>query len=202
MAADLQLTPQQQRLAEDHLHIVRQAIHAEIIVNETIFGFEYDDIYQEGCVWLCKAAACFQPEMDVKFATFARKVVSNGLRTYCRLMCSKQKRLITLPSTSDPDDSILAMDQFPSEDRWHEVLAQMDCEIMLERLKQQYTGSIRLGIDAIRWKAQGYTGTQIAAMYGVKPNMVGACISRAAKKLKHNSMFTSWMEELVAKNNI
>ena len=178
---------------------MRQAIHSEIIVNETIFGFEYDDLYQEGCIWLCKAAACFDSQKDVQFSTFAHKVITNGLRTYCRLMCNKQKRLVTIPSMSDPDEPGLAMDQFSGEDIWEDLLAQMDTEIMLDRLKQQYKGTVRLGIEALQWKVQGYSGTQIAEMYGVKPNLVGAWISRAAKKLKDNHLFHLWMEELVAK---
>ena len=77
-------------LSNGRLTVVHQAIREYIVVNETIFGFGYEDLYQEGCIWLCKAAATFQEEKGVKFETYAFKVVANGLRTYCRLMCSKQ----------------------------------------------------------------------------------------------------------------
>ncbi len=185
---------------ETHLHIVKQVIHSEIIVNESIYGFEYDDLYQEGCIWLCKAAATFQPEKEVQFSAYARKVVTNGLRTYCRLMCNKQKRLVSLPSTSGPEDSTLSLDQFAAEDSWESILSQMDASFLLGRLKSQYQGTIRLGIEALEWKALGYTGTQIAAMYGVKPNLVGAWISRAVSHLKKNTLFLSWAEQFVAKS--
>ena len=71
-------------LSNGRLTVVHQAIREYIVVNETIFGFGYEDLYQEGCIWLCKAAATFQEEKGVKFETYAFKVVANGLRTYCR----------------------------------------------------------------------------------------------------------------------
>ena len=38
------LNDSQRRLAEQHLNIVSRVICRYIIVNETLFGFEYDDI--------------------------------------------------------------------------------------------------------------------------------------------------------------
>ena len=85
------LNEKQRQLIEDcvidgRLMVVHRAIREHIVVNETIFGFSYDDLYQEGCLWLCKAAATFQKDQAVKFETYAFKVIVNGLRTYCRLM--------------------------------------------------------------------------------------------------------------------
>lgn len=91
---NLTLNSRQQRLAEENLSVVRHAIHKNIIVNDSLYGFEYDDLYQEGCIWLCKAAISFDETRNIKFATYAEKVVANGLRTYCRLMCGKQKPAI------------------------------------------------------------------------------------------------------------
>ena len=42
----------------------------------------------------------------------------------------------------------------------------------------------RLGVEALELKIAGYSGTDIAKLYGVQPNHVGAWISRAAQKLK------------------
>lgn len=143
------LNKAEQQMVEEHLFVVQQAIHKEIIVNENIFGFEYDDLFQEGCIWLCKAAVRYRPEKEAQFSTFARKVVSNGLKTYCRLMCCKQKRMLSIPSHSDPEYGIPAMDQFESEESWDDILGAIDTAILLDRLKKQYSGTIRLGIEAI-----------------------------------------------------
>lgn len=70
---NLTLNSRQQRLAEENLSVVRHAIHKNIIVNDSLYGFEYDDLYQEGCIWLCKAAISFDETRNIKFATYAER---------------------------------------------------------------------------------------------------------------------------------
>ena len=196
MGGRIVLNDSQRRLAEQNLQVVPKAIHRHIIVNETLFGFEYDDIYQEGCIWLCKAAASFRPELRVPFDAYAEKVVANGLRTYCRLMYGRQKRSRCIPLDADSNIARLFLEQTPSP-AYHqeeEMLAQMDAARLLHHMKREYSGTARLGIEAIELKLKGYSGKEIAAMYGVKPNLVGAWISRAKQKLRKNQVFILWME--------
>lgn len=193
------LTDTQRRLVEDHLYVVHQVIHDRIVVNEQLYGFEYDDLFQDGCIWLCKAAVHYRPEKAVQFSTFAKKVITNGLKTYCRLMFNKQKRLVSLPNYADPSEQILSMDQFSSGPDRDQFESELDVFLLLQNLKRQYTGTTRWGIEAIEWKIKGYTGVQIAAMYGVKPNHVGAWISRAVRKIARNRMFILWMDQYRSK---
>ena len=189
------LNDDQRQLAETHLHVVKQVIHNIIVVNEQIYGFEYDDLYQEGCLWLCKAAVHYQPEKNIQFSTFAKKVVANGLKTYCRLMHNKQKHLVMLPNYFDPVENTPAIDQFTSGMDWDQIEAELDVFLLLQRLKEQYSGTTRWGVEAIEWKLKGYTGVQIATMYGAKPNHIGAWISRAVRKIAGNRMFILWMDQ-------
>ena len=87
--------------------MVKLAIHKNIIVNDSLYGFEYDDLYQEGCIWLCKAAVSFDETRNIKFSTYAERIVINGLRTYCRLMCGKQKHHIVIPIQKEQDLSLI-----------------------------------------------------------------------------------------------
>ena len=57
-------------------------------------------------------------------------------------------------------------------------------EQVLEYGKRAYSGVAKLGVEALELKIAGYSGTDIAELYGVKPNHVGAWITRAAQKLK------------------
>ena len=202
------LSEEQRRLIENchitdgRLMVVHRAIREHIVVNETIFGFSYDDLYQEGCFWLCKAAATFLADKGVKFETYAFKVIVNGLRTYCRLMCSKQKRQCTLPLYSDEEDGALSLEQLSTpENPTEELIAEMDALGLLHSMKRKYTGTVKLGIEAIEWKVKGFTGKEIADMYGVKPNLVGAWISRAASRLKENPEFMRFFEDGVEKQS-
>lgn len=183
------LNDEQRQLVENNLNVVHQSIHKEIIVNETIYGFSYEDLYQEGCIWLCKAAQAFQKDKGVKFATFASKVVVNGLRTYCRLMCSKQKRQRTVPVHQDEKKKQFALEYLLADDCFENLISEIDTMQLLHKVKQQYSGTAKLGIEAIEWKLKGFSGKEIADMYGVKPNLVGAWISRASSKLRGNPDF-------------
>lgn len=135
---------------------------------------------------------------NIKFATYAEKVVTNGLRTYCRLMCGKQKHHISLPVQSESEEDGLSMEQLSSaDDTLDKLLEEQDICMLLQNCKRQYTGTARLGIEAIEWKVKGLSGAEIAKMYGVKPNLVGAWISRAAGRLKQNRDFMQYFDRSV-----
>ena len=192
------LSEHQRATVEKHLNIIGAVIRNHITVNESMFGFSYDDLFQEGCIWLCKAAMTFDENKDVKFETYAYKVVSNGLRTYCRIMNGKQKCIITVPlHTEEP--GAFAMDQIADEDNYERQISEIDTFALLDKMKRQYTGTAKLGIEAIEWKVKGLSGREIAAMYGVKPNLVGAWISRASAKLRENEEFMSYLGKNVEK---
>lgn len=184
------LSAEQRNMVENNLQLVKRTIYKYITVNQTILGLDFDDLFQEGCIWLCKAAATFREDKGVKFETYAEKVVSNGLRTYCRLTYSKQKRILSLSDCEEVEfDEPIVLKSYDND------LIEQDILRFLQNLKSEYTGVARLGIEAIEWKVKGFTGTEIANMYDVKPNMVGAWISRAVQKLKKNIVFILWMEQ-------
>lgn len=55
------LTADQQRLVEENLTIVERVLRFDISANPCVAGLGYEDLYQEGCVWLCNAALTFDP---------------------------------------------------------------------------------------------------------------------------------------------
>ena len=63
MRWNIPLTSRQQELVENNLSLVYWVITESIHVNETIYGFGYEDLYQEGCIWLCHAAAPMTPHV-------------------------------------------------------------------------------------------------------------------------------------------
>ena len=82
------LTKAQQKLVAQNLPVVHWVICDYIHVNPTICGLEYSDLFQEGCLWLCKAAATYKDDGRAQFSTYAKTVVKNGLLSYCRKVCN------------------------------------------------------------------------------------------------------------------
>jgi len=185
------LNDAQRQLVEDHIHIVEWAIYDHIEVNENLCGFGYDDLFQEGCLCLCKAAATYVSE-SAQFDTYAQVVVRNGLFTYCKKMCRIQKPLVNLSDVPlDPKDGggETYGDYFAGEDVFETLISYTDVIDLLESVKPEYNGVARLGIEALELKVKGYSGAEIARMWGVEQNHVGAWISRAKKKLRNNERF-------------
>lgn len=180
------LNEEQQHLVVENLTVIHWAIHHFIKVNETICGFEYEDLYGEGCIWLCKAAATYQEDRG-KFSAYAQTVVKNGLLSYCRITCRKhQHQRLLLDALIPEHESDTFGDYYAVEDKIEDLISALDADCLLEDVKQRYNGVTKLGIEAIQLKLYGYSGKDIALRYGVPQNHVGAWISRAAEKLQHD----------------
>ena len=162
------------QLIADHLNCVRWVIQSFIHVNESICGLEYDDLYQEGCVALCRAEETFDEQRKVQFHSYAVSVIHNHLLDYCRKIKSRTAPVVPL------EDAETAQDSAPVWDGDSNLFV----EQVLEYGKRMYSGVAKLGVEALELKIAGYSGTDIAKLYGVQPNHVGAWISRAAQKLK------------------
>lgn len=55
------LTPAQQSLVEQNTTLIHWTIRKYIDSRENICGLGYDDLYQEGALGLCYAAATYRP---------------------------------------------------------------------------------------------------------------------------------------------
>ena len=64
----------QRQRVEDHLALVEQVLRRSISVNESVDGMGHDDLYQEGCIALCRASASYREEMGA-FPAYARTVI-------------------------------------------------------------------------------------------------------------------------------
>lgn len=181
------LTDEQRMLAEQNLHLVRWTIREYINVREEIEGLGLDDLCQEGAIALCHAAATYQAG-SVKFKTYAVTVIRNYLLDHCRKVMAQQRNMPILPLDA-PSDEDKPPSQIPfAADDTEEWLSELYVSRILEHGKRTYSGVAKLGIEALELKIKGYSGADIAKLYHTKPNHVGAWISRAAEKLRADSV--------------
>ena len=174
-----------------HIKLVEWVIYDHIKVNENIFGFGFEDLYQEGCIWLCRAAATYD-NTSSQFKTYAKVVVRNGLFSYCKRMCNIQKRIINhhdLPMDREGSDCETFESRIPAEDSYEDLISSMDVMGLLESAQSRYKGVTWQGIEALKLKTLGYTGADIANLWGVKQNHLGSWISRAKSKLLKDEQF-------------
>ena len=163
MKKKIRLTPDQKKLAENHLSIVHWIIRENISVNDSIYGFEYDDLYQEGCIWLCHAAASYNAGL-AKFPTYAKKVVRNGLLSYCRKMYAEQKYFIKL-ADAESGESLNAYPTLHQSDAFTSQTGTMETLELLAAASKEFSGVSKLGSEALALKVQGFATSEIAARY-------------------------------------
>ena len=109
---------------------------------------------------------------------------------------------LLFPIFADADEEQLTVEVFSIPDQTEELISLIDTLNFLDALKNEYTGVVRRGIEALEWKVKGLSGAEIADIYGVKPNLVGAWISKAVRKLEKNRMFIIWRDNLVVENKL
>lgn len=187
------LNKEQQTMVEQNLSVIHWAIYNFIKVNESIYGFEYADLYGEGCLLLCKAALTYNSARG-DFTPYAQTVVKNGLLSYARIMCQKQSRQRLLLDAALPDDSGSYVDLIPAEDTEDTLIDAIDAEAFFQLVKPRYTGVALLGIEALELKSQGYSSKEIADLYGVRVKNVWSWISRASQKLRCDTLALQALE--------
>ena len=189
------LNDEQRRLAGVNTDIVRWVIYDYIKANENIYGLSSEDLFQEGCICLCNAAATYDGER-AKFRTYARVVVKNGLLTYCKKMNLKHKAANVDELPWDSGDNGNDDAEYAANDENEMLLSEVAVFGLLESVKPEYNGIVLLGIEALELKVKGFTGAEIAEMYGVEQNHVGAWITRAKRKLLQNERFVTGLKAL------
>ena len=186
----------QRVLVEENLTLVGQIIARHIRYNEDICGMGYDDLYQEGCWALCRAAVTYdQAGRGTPFSAYARPVIRNHLLDHCRRVLCQRKHLPTVALDVSVSEDIPPPEDWFRDTNGQEVWdAQILADQLLEHGKCTCTGVARLGVEALALKVKGYTGADIARIYHTKPNHVGAWISRAAEKLRGDEAFVSLLD--------
>ena len=177
------VTPDRQELVEKHLPLVRWVVLNYFCYNDSAVGLELDDLCQEGAVALCRAADTYKSGKTA-FSTYAVKVIRNHLLSYCRNISTDMRHLPTVALNEGDRDEENPQNSCEFE---AESITNLCASDILRRRKGIYKGAARRGLEALELRVlQGYGVTDIAYLYGMKPNLVGAWISKAAKQMRED----------------
>lgn len=179
------LSDEQRRIVSENLDIVSIVLRKYIHTNSSVRGLEWDDLYQCGCIGMCKAAVTYNGSCD--FKTFAFAVVKNELLDVCRRLQTQWRNMPTLLlSEAVPDSAdITYLDVLaaPGND-FRDKESEMEINLQFAEIKKHHNGTVLKGIHALELRYRGYTGLDIAAIYKVEPKLVFSWISKAKQKLK------------------
>lgn len=161
------LTQAQQRKVEQNLGLVGKVIKDKVHNPGQNSIYSFDDLYQIGCIGLCKAA---YSDSGGCFSTFAYRLIWNEICTaliYANRRAAKECELIP---------EILGQEDYTDE--LHEL------GMILDRLEATSSEAMAKGIRAIRLSAEGYSSAEIGRILGESAKCVTARISRTRKYLR------------------
>ena len=161
------LTQPQQKKVEQNLGLVGKVIKDKVHNPGQNSIYSYDDLYQIGCIGLCKAA---YSDKGGCFSTYAYRLIWNEICTaliYANRRAAKECELI--PEVLGKEDSL---------DEHHEL------SMILDRLEANASEAMAKGIRAIRLSAEGYSHAEIGSILGESDKCVAARISRTRKYLR------------------
>lgn len=175
------MTDQERTLVEEHMGLVETVLQRHITPRPDIPGMEHDDLFQIGSLALCLAAQRYDGRC--KFSTFAYIVVKNSLIDHCRNAMAKQGCRIPLEASSQDGEPVNLLDLVPDPQTTADTAEAHALLRTLLEAKHRYRGIARKGVHAIEMQLYGYSTKEIAAMYGVRSNVVAAWVSRARSLL-------------------
>lgn len=168
------LTVEQQRKAEENMGLVHQVIKDKVHGYGQWGFYTYDDLFQIGCIGLCKAAAT---DKGGTSSTYAYRLIWHEI---CDALVQSTKQyadeVVTdvtsyIRTESEPD-------VFQNE--LHMALSQV-----LGSARKEAPPSTAKGIDAMILMSQGYTSSEIGRQMGASAKLVCAWVSKARKFLKN-----------------
>jgi len=168
----MKLNLEQQKKVEDNMGLVGKVIKDKVRNMNRIPGYSYDDLFQIGCIGLCKAAAT---DKGGTFSTYAYRLIWNEI---CDALAYSTRKY----SKEDSTDNVCLKYDYNSLKTQRNT--KFELYDVLKSAKSNVSPSIALGIDSILLMNNGYTAKDIGARFGKTTNTITALVSKAKKHLR------------------
>jgi RNA polymerase sigma factor (sigma-70 family) len=161
-------------LIEENMGLVGRVIKDKVRDVRSVGIHTYDDLFQIGCIGLCKAADTYVPGKGC-FSTYAYRIIRNEIFDALEYATLRRNR----EAVTDPDE--LPVTAAPEA---LDALLLSDVNLALDTAQGEAAGVVAKGIEAIRLLAEGYTHREIGDDMGATANNVSAWVARARKYLR------------------
>ena len=170
----MQLDNKAQMLVEENMGLVHGVIKDNVRDIGSIGMFTYEDLFQIGCVGLCKAAGTVKPG-KTKFSTYAYILIRNEIFTALEYATLRKNR------ESIVDSETL---QYFTQEITTDGSVWSELDDVLGSVSKTASGSVARGIMALRLIAEGYSHREIGEKMNAPANHVSAWVAKARKLLK------------------
>ena len=181
----MQLTNDQRQIVEENMGLVGKVIGDKVYNLNQGINYTYDDLFQIGCIGLCKAAAT---DKGGCFSTYAYRLIWNEICDFL-IRASRMERF-----------------QYSYEETWgrhcqdktmeENCLELLEQRMLLETAKNRASGTTSKGITCLELSAQGYTSAEIGMCMNATPSTVRMWMTAARRFLKEQPEIQSCIEEV------
>ena len=166
------LTPEQMRIVEENMGLVGKVIKDKVHGLGQAGTPEYDDLFQTGCIGLCKAAAT---DKGGCFSTYAYRLIWNEI---CDEL-ARSTRLIQKEHASEAIDAVVDIDICGRDE-----LRTSELRHALQQAKNKAPEATARGITCLELTIQGYNSQEIARLFKAEAATVRMWITRARRYLQ------------------
>ncbi len=166
------LTFEQQKKVEENMGLVGKVIKEKVHGISTMRFHTYDDLFQIGCIGLCKAVTSDTGSHN--FSTYAYRLIWHEI---CDQLVYASKRSSTELLSYDTEMQCTA-------DKPARVELKLSLEESLAKAKREASPTVAKGIDALIMMNDGKTAKEIGTRFGATANLVTAWVSKARKYLQ------------------
>ena len=145
----MKLTPQQMRVVEENMGLVGKVIKDKVHGLGQAGTPEYDDLFQIGCIGLCKAAAT---DKGGCFSTYAYRLIWNEILDEL----ARSTRLVQKEQGSEAIDAVV-----DTESRDVNPLYTSELRQLLQQAKANASCAAAKGIACLELTIQGYNSREI-----------------------------------------
>jgi len=181
------LTVEQREKVEQNIRLVQKVINDKVHGPYQLGIYTYDDIFQIGCIGLCKAAAT---DKGGTFSTYAYRLIWNEICD--ALIYSTRRQATELSSDMIP---LVAEDPTVSI---ADVATQLDVQAVLKAAKQKASPCVIKGIDAMIQMAEGRSSKEIGNEFGVSATHL--LKQRLVQEVKNDLLFADLSVKEIAYN--
>lgn len=175
----LALTAQEQARVEVNMGLVGMVIRDYIHTPPQSSVYTSEDLYQIGCIGLCKAVQTDKDKHKAAFSTYACRLIRNEIYDALEYATKRGREQATAPED---------MPYVKIEDELEQHMLCGELMDQLDRAEATACGVTAKGIQAIRLLANGYTNREIGERYGVSAKYVTAWVAKARKHIAANAV--------------
>lgn len=175
----MKLTPEQQRVVEQNLGLVGKVIKDKVHGLGQTGVLLYEDLFQIGCIGLCKAAAT---DKGGCFSTYAYRIIWNEI-------CDA---LIQASRINGREMELEFAFSNPAAGGYSEDLLE-SCELraILEQIRDNAKGILAKGIQCLLLTEEGYSSKELGQLFSSEPAAVRMWMTKARRYLsKHPDLIT------------